>query len=90
MSELLFQVRDVVVPADDPGPALNYELPRPEVFESNAEWMWREYDCAQAAWDGMDDVSDWAVSHPLINTRAESQALASSSVREGTYVGERT
>jgi len=67
-----------------PGPPLTFELPRPEVIESNDNWAW-------ALWDGacadMDEVSDWAVSHPFINPRAEFPPVKSSTGVCRTDVG---
>ena len=66
-----------------PGPALNFELPKGEVIESNANWIWMEWD---HACEDMDDQAEWAVSHPMVNARAEVSRLDCASVREQTSV----
>lgn len=56
-------------------------LPLPDTFESDTEIAWVFWDQACAE---MDDMGEFALSHPLVNTRAELGALASSSVRSPT------
>lgn len=41
-------------------------LPLPDTFESNTEIAWTFWDSACAE---MDDMGDWALSHPIVNTR---------------------
>lgn len=53
----------------------------------NRECEYLERPRAEPDFDAMDDVSEWAIAHPVVNSRASSDALASLSVRESTYVG---
>ena len=61
------------------------ELPQPEVHEWDGEFgrlMWN------MACEMADDCGDWAVAHPLVNTRAELPRMQSSTGVCRTDVGQ--
>lgn len=50
---------------------MNAPLPEPEVLFLDGEFG---RICWDQACQAMDEVSEWALSHPLVNTRSETRA----------------